>query len=130
MPSVHATVEVPVESMRLYRYLQSQYDGTAYRAASMAARGYLPPVKCLEAIEGERLRFSVSARDALFHIRYSGWMWTYELEPVDQSRTRLTIRYEWPFLLSLLAGGSVRLQAANELTQTVLAVEALAFNHS
>jgi hypothetical protein len=130
MPSVHATVEVPVDSMRLYRYLQSRYDGEAYRAASMATRRYLPPVKCLEAIEGERLRFSVSAREALMHIRWSGWTWTYELEPVEQGRTRLTIRYEWSLLLSLLSGGSARLQAANELTQTVMAVEALAFDRS
>jgi hypothetical protein len=126
MPSVHATVEVPVESMRLYRYLRSRYDGEAYRAASMATLGYLPPVKCLEAIEGERLRFSFSFRDTLG----SGWTWTEELEPVDQARTRLTIHYQWSWVLWLMSGGTVRSRAAIHLMQTVLAVEALAFDRS
>jgi hypothetical protein len=130
MPSVHATIEVPVDSMRLYRYLRSRYDGEAYRAASMATKGYLPPVQCLEAIEGKRLRFSISARDAFLHIRYSGWTWTEELEPGEHGRTRLTIRYQWSWVLSLLSGGSARLQAATHLTQTVMAVEALAFDRS
>ncbi len=130
MASVKATVEVPVEASTIFQYLRDSYEGQAYRSACKQAKGYVTPIARLETVDNKKLRFSVAGRDALFRFQTGGWTWTFELEDLGNSTTRITIDYSWHWYFSMLGLGTVRFQAANSLTQDVLAIEALAFRRS
>ena len=130
MASVKATVEVPVEVSTVFQYLRDSYEGQAYRSACMQVKGYILPIARLETVDNKMLRFSVPGRDAIFGSQTGGWTWTFELEDLGNSTTRITIDYSWNWFLSMLGLGTMRLQAANALTQDVLAIEALAFRRS
>ena len=70
MPSVSASVEVAVPPRTVYSYLQSRYDRDAHRSASLATRGYVPDVICLEAEPNSHLVFRVRGRDPILaHLR-------------------------------------------------------------
>ena len=130
MPSINATVQVPVDVSAVYQYLRDRYNGQAYRSACMEARGYIPPVAHLEQVDYTKLRFFVPGRDALLRFPIGGWTWTYDLEDLGNSTTRIKVAYNWHWFLSILAFGTVRHQAANALTDDILAIEALAFGRS
>jgi hypothetical protein len=125
MPSVKATVEIPLETPLVYGYLRDRYDGKAYRSACLATKGYVPPVAKTEDIENTKLGFYVPGRDSLLKFPTSSWTWKYELESPKPNQTRVTIEYKWSWMLSVLSFWTVRLQAANELAETVMAIEAL-----
>ena len=130
MASVKVTVEVPVEASTVFQYLRDSYEGQSYRSACMQAMGYVPPIARLETVDNKKLRFSVPCHNTIFGFQIVGWTWTFELEDLGNSTTRITIDYTWHWFLSMLGLGTVRLQAANALTQDVLAIEALAFRRS
>ena len=126
MPSVEAVVEIAADARLVYQYLHDRYDGEAYIAASLASKGYVPRVKRLESVDGRRLVFRVAGRDALTKIPTSSWKWSYEVEGIGEARSRVTIRYPWSCLLSLISLWSARLHACNEMAETVMALEGLA----
>jgi len=130
MGFVTVTILVEAPAPRIYAYLKGRYVTEAFRKACMAAKGHLPPVKCLEEVENHRLHFTVPGRDSLLGFPVSHWTWTYEIEPVTASQSQVTIRYQWPWLLSLFTFWTAKPQAANEAIETVLALQALAFDRS
>lgn len=130
MPSIKATIEVPVKVSLTYGYLRDRYDGDAYRSACLATKGYVPPVARTEDVENDKLGFYVPARDVLFKFRTGFWTWTYEFESVKPDQTRVTIEYTWSWLLSALSFWTIRHQAANELAETVMAIEALDYGRT
>ncbi len=130
MPSVKATIELAADVSVIYRYLRDRYDGDAYRSACLATKGYVPPVARTEDVENARLGFHVPAHDVLFKFPVGSWTWTYELESVKPDRTRVTIEYTWSWILSVLSSWTIRHQAANELAETVMALEALDYGRS
>ena len=125
MASVSASVEVAALSETVYRYLQSRYSREAHRSASLATKGYVPDVTCLEAVSNKRLVFQVRGRDPILRIFLGGWMWMYEIEPVSEYGSRVRITYHWSPWMSLLGGGTMRHQACNEITEMAMALDAL-----
>jgi len=125
MPRVTATLTLPISRAGVYQYLRKRYDSELYRTVSLAAKGYVPPITCLEAVEDVKLCFRVPGRDVLFGIPMGSWKWCYELESLSDSETRVTIWYEWSLLVTFLSAWTVKHQAANELVETALALKAL-----
>ena len=127
MPSLSTTIEVPVDLPVVYRYLRDRYDGEAYRFASLSVKGYVPSVMRVVEIDNRSLRFTVPGRDPLLRMPIGSWTWGYDIESAAAGRTRITIEYTWSVLLSVLSAWTVRHQAANEIAETALALQALAF---
>jgi hypothetical protein len=94
----------------------------------MMAKGYVPEVHCVEEQENERLSFSCAGRDSLLRFKTGSWTWTYQLTRLESDRTKVAITYQWSAWLSLLSVFTARLQAANELIETAMALDALAAN--
>lgn len=130
MPSVKATVEIPVETPVVYRYLRGRYRSENFQSASIAAKGYAPTVGKLQDIEDEFLQFRVAGRDSLTKIPTSSWTWSYDLQPTRAGRTKVTIEYQWSWVMSILSAGTAGQQAGNELAETVLALDALHFERT
>ena len=128
MPSVSATVDVQASADTVYAYLEGRYDRTAHRSASLATKGYVPNVTCVEAVADKRLVFEVAGRDALLRILIGGWTWSYDIEPTSASASRVIITYHWSWLMSLLGAGTTYHQACNEVTETAMALDALGWS--
>jgi hypothetical protein len=94
----------------------------------MMTKGYVPKIHCVEEQENERLSFSVAGRDSLFRFKLGSWTWTYQMTSLERDRTKVAITYQWSIWLSLLSMFTVRHQAANELIETAMALDALAAN--
>jgi hypothetical protein len=127
MASLSTTIGVSVPIDRVYRYLRGRFD-SAYRAACAATLGYLPGVKCIEAVENKRLSFTAAGRDSYMAFRIPDWSWSYDLSSESDGQTRVTIRYEWGFLTSVVSFWTARSQASKAIIDNVMALEALAFN--
>jgi hypothetical protein len=125
MPSVSTSIEVAAPLRTVYAYLQSRYDREAHRSASLATKGYVPNIACLEAEPNKRLVFQVRGRDPLLRIFLAGWTWIYEIEPAGESASRVRMMYCWSWWMSLLGVGTTRHQACNEITETAMALDAL-----
>lgn len=130
MPSVKATVEIPVEVPIVYRYLRDRYQSESFQSAWRSTKGYAPTISKVQEIEDEFLQFRVSGRDVFTNWSISSWTWSYDLRPTKESRAKVTIEYQWSWVLSVLSAWTVRHQAANELTETVLALDALDFDRA
>ena len=128
MASLSTIIDVSVAIDRVYRYLRGRFDSDAYRAACEATLGYLPGVKCIEAVENKQLRFAAAGRDALHGFRIPGWSWSYDLSSGSDGKTRVTIQYQWTLLASVVSFWTARSQASKAIIDTVMALEALAFN--
>jgi hypothetical protein len=128
MPSVSAKILVSTPVNVVYRYLLERYDRPVHQAASLATKGYVPSVVCLEADEPHYLRFFVKGHDPLLRAFIGGWQWEYDLEAVTETDTEVTIRYRWSWLMTLLSAGTVRHQACNDLVETAMALDALGWN--
>lgn len=122
MPSVSVSVEFPASASTIYQYLRNRYDSETYKSASRQAIGYIPPVARLEDVPDARLRFTVS--DDSLGVSINAWTWTYDVQAAGD-RTRVTIEYTWSWVLSVLSLWTVRRQAANEIVETVMALEGL-----
>ena len=129
MPTVYGELEIACPTAQVYAYLRDRYKTDVFRSVCMMTKGYVPEVRCVEELEDERVSFSVAGRDSLLRINISSWVWTYQLTRLDDDRTTVVITYKWSVLLSLLSMFTARLQAANELVETALALEALATNN-
>jgi hypothetical protein len=127
MPSVSASVDVSAPHAIVYQYLQTRYDSETHRSASLATKGYVPNVTCLEAAPNNRLVFQVRGRDTILRIFVGGWRWTYEIETVNESVSRVRITYRWGWEMSLLGAGTIGHQACNEITETAMALDALSW---
>jgi hypothetical protein len=127
MPSLTATVKVSAPAPLVFRYLSERYERPAHLEASMASKGYVAPIRRLECEEGQKLSFSCRGRDPVLRIWIGGWKWSYELASLDHSLTEVTIRYQWSWGMAILAAGTTKHQAANELTETAMALDALSF---
>lgn len=126
MGRVYGELEIACPAAQVYAYLRDRHKTHVYRSVCMMTKGYVPEIRCVAEQENERLSFSVAARDALFRFKTGSWRWTYELTRLEDDRTKVTITYQWSVLLSLLSAFTVRHQAANEVIETALALDALA----
>jgi hypothetical protein len=113
MPSASASLTIPVPVEIVYRYLHERYNRPAHHDVLLVAE------------EPRRLVFSAAARDSLLPISYGGWRWEYELRPMGESATRVTISYRWSWVMSILSSWTVRHQACNEIVETAMALDAL-----
>jgi hypothetical protein len=130
MPSLRATVPVAAPIEVVYSYLLDRYYRPAHCETSQATKGYVPAVRCLDAEEPYFVRFQVKGRDPLLRIHYGGWQWEYQLQPTAEGATNVTICYRWSWLMSLLGAGTTRAQAANELVETAMALDALGWRQN
>ena len=128
MPTVYGELEIACPTGEVYAYLRGRYETHVFRSICMMAKGYVPEIHCVEEQENERLSFSVASRDSLLRFTTGSWTWTYQLTRLDTDRTKVAITYRWGILLSLLSLFTVRHQAANELIETAMALDALAAN--
>lgn len=129
MSSVSASIKVSAPAPVVYRYLRERYAREAYRSTSIATKGYVPAVTCIEEVENRRMAFRVQGRDPLLRDFLGSWTWAYEIEPMGDSSTQVIIRYTWSWLMSLLGVGTIRPQACNEITEAAMALDALAWGH-
>ena len=125
MPTVYGELEIACPTAQVYAYLRDRYKTDIFRSVSMMTRGYVPEIQCIDEQKDERLSFSASARDCLLHFKAGSWTWTYQLTRLEKDKTKVAVTYEWSILLSLLSMFTVRGQAANELSETALALVAL-----
>lgn len=128
MPSISATASVSAPASEVYRYLRDRYGRELHRTVSLETKGYIPAVKCVEELEPRRIIFQVRGRDPVLRFFIGGWTWCYDIEPDGETMSRVTIRYEWGWLMSILGAGTTRHQAANEIVETALALEALGWH--
>ncbi len=126
MPTIYGELVIACPTAQVYACLRDRYKTDVFQSVSRMTKGYVPEIQCVDERENERLSFSAAGRDGLFHFKTSGWTWTYQLTRLEDDRTKVTITYEWSVVLSLLSMFTVRLQAANELVETALALDALA----
>ena len=92
----------------------------------MMTKGYVPEVNLLGEQENEFLQFYVAGRDSMTNIKIGGWKWTYALTSTGSQETKIAITYEWSLFMSFLSAFTVRRQAANDLIEAAMALEALA----
>ena len=130
MPAVYGELDIACPTGQVYAYLRDRYKTDVFRSVSMMTKGYVPDIQCVEQQENERLSFSVAGRDSLLHFNVGSWAWTYQLTRLTDNITKVAITYEWSVLISLLSAFTARFQAANELVETALALDALAANKS
>jgi hypothetical protein len=126
MGTVCAEVEIDCPVEKVYAYLKNRYTSEVFRSACMQAKGYVPDVACVDEREGEQLKFTVSGRDSLLRFKVGSWWWTYRLTRRSGERTAVLITYGWSVWLSLLSAFTLRPQAANEIAEAALALDALA----
>jgi hypothetical protein len=79
----------------------------------------------VESDEPHYLCFWVKGREGI-----GGWEWDYQLRAVAETATEVTICYRWSWVFSLLGAGTMRHQAANELVETAMALDALGWRES
>lgn len=126
MSRVSPTLVYALPAKRIYDYLRHRYDGDVFREASMAAKGYVPPIELVEASEPAKLVFTVPGRDGLLELAVGSWSWGYNIEAITEGQAKVTIWYEWGLGTGILGAGTVKLQAANEVVETAMALDALA----
>jgi hypothetical protein len=130
MPAITTTVTVPAPIGLIYRFLLERYDRPLHCSTALAAKGYIPNVLCLEADEPELLCFSVRGRDPLLRTFVGSWEWEYRLRPESEAVTEVAITYRWSWWVAFLCGGTARAQAANEIVETAMTLDALACGHA
>jgi hypothetical protein len=127
MPSIQASLRVSAPAPLVFRYLDERYQRQAHVETSLATKGYVPAIRCLAREEGEKLMYYCRGRDPMLRISIGGWKWSYEVASLDHSLTEVTIRYDWGWFTAMLGVGTMRHQAANELVETAMAIDGLAF---
>jgi len=125
MGLAETTITIPVRSEVVYGYLRRRYEKESYKKACVDTKGYVPRVECCQDDDGRVLSFWVAGRDVLTGVAVSGWEWGYELTEIDEAKTEVRIWYKWGWTQAVLGLGSTRHQAGSEITETVLALEAL-----
>ena len=125
MSNISATIEISAETSRVFHYLKTRYDGLPYRLACVEIQERIPRIACLESVENQLLRFSVPGREPLLHLNIGAWQWSYQLIELADSKTKITIDYQWHWFTDFLGLGSIKHQAANALIDDVLALQAL-----
>ena len=124
MPKISSTIEISAETSRVFHYLEKRYEGLPYRLACVETQEYIPRIVCLKIVENELLEFSIQGREPSMRLSIGAWSWSYQLTRLGDSRTRITIEYQWHWSLGFLAYG-VKYQAANALVSDALALQAL-----
>jgi len=77
----------------------------------------------------ETVVFEVAGRDPILRISIGGWEWGYNLRAVSATVTEVTVWYRWSFLMTVFGCGTTGGQAANEIVELALALDALAWSH-
>ena len=71
--------------------------------------------------------FKAKGRDSLTKMKIGEWKWSYNFRDLGEKRTEILITYEWSPLMDVLSLFTVKHQAANELTETVLSLDSLEY---
>jgi hypothetical protein len=117
-------IECPIE--KVYDYLKNRFESEQYRSVCMMTKGYIPDINCMEEVENRHLAFYVAGRDSMLKFKIGNWQWRYNLYAVNETRTRIEVIYEWNLFMTIITCFTIRMQAANEIIETCLALEALA----
>lgn len=121
--SVTVVIEAPVRTV--FRYLDRKYDTQLFQHAALEAYGRKLSARKLDAVEDQSLRYEADGCDTLTGWRVGSWTWGYEMSPLTQVSTKVTIWYEYGPWLVFASAGTAGHQAATEITETVSALEAL-----
>jgi len=124
----YAVINTESSSEKVFEYLKHRYSSENYISASMQAKGYVPKILLTNEILNRELTFFVKARDSLLPISYSGWRWHYKLTELSANSTKVEITYSVGLFLFLMSATTALGQAANEIMETVLAIDALSKN--
>ena len=117
------TIDAPKE--KIFNYLISRYKSEAFIEASKLTKGYVPKVIQKECNEADSFEFSVRGRDPLSGIFIGGWKWGYKLTVLSELSTKVEIWYSYGLFMAFLGMGTIGHQAANEITETAMALDAL-----
>ncbi len=126
MPSVYGEVTVARPVGEVYAYLKERYQSHVFRSVCMMTKGYVPEIACVAEQANERLTFRAAGRDSLLRFTMGGWTWSYDLASLAPAQTKVAITYRWSVWMSIISLFTVRHQAANELIETAMALEAMA----
>ena len=110
---------------QVYDYLEKRYNSTLYADASEQTKGYMPKIEIREATKNSFLSFYVKGHDPFTGLSVGSWKWSYTLTQEAGGMTKLKIAYEYGLFMSFISGGTVGHQAANEICETALALDAL-----
>jgi hypothetical protein len=125
MGKIKTIIEINMGIDVIYKNLKERYNSERFKKASIDTLGYVPQVKLIEDEVNSRIVFAAKANDTLTNIKLGGWKWGYLLQEIGENRTEVTIFYQWKFLMVLFSMGTIKHQAANELTETVMALDSL-----
>jgi len=125
MGMIYGEISIARPVSQVYAYLKNRYNSDVFESICKMTKGYVPKVECLEEVEDERLSFRVPARDTVLLFRIGSWTWSYQLTAIGDGLTKVGITYEWGIWLDLVTMFTAKHQAANELVETALAIDAL-----
>lgn len=125
MGKIKSTIKFNTEVDAVYKYLKERYSSERFKKASMDTKGYVPKVVLIEDEINSKLVFSAKGHDPLIKMKIGGWQWGYSLKKIGEKQTEVSLFYEWSSTMTLLSLWTIKHQAANELTETVMSLDAL-----
>jgi len=125
MGEISTKIEINIKTDIVYENLKERYNSQRFKNASLETKGYIPPIILKENKENSKLVFTSKGHDSLTKMKIGGWQWSYDLKELDGNRTEVIISYEWSLFMTIMSFFTVKHQAANELCETVLSLDAL-----
>jgi hypothetical protein len=125
MTNVTAKCQIEVPSSIVYKFLKESYLDSRFLDACKETKGYVPSIELKEDIPNRKLLYTVAGRDAWTNIKTSFWDWSFTMEEISSTHTKVTINYSWNLLLGILGAGTIRGQASNEAVEIIRGLIAL-----
>lgn len=125
MGKIKSTIKINKEVDGIYKYLKERYNSERFKKVSIDTKGYVPKIVLTEDEINSKLVFTAKGHDPLTKMKIGGWEWGYKLKKIQEKQTEISLYYEWNSIMSFLSLWTIKHQAANELTETVMALDAL-----
>ncbi|MDA9070911.1 MAG: hypothetical protein ACKVK4_08160 [Flavobacteriales bacterium] len=127
MGKISTKLEINIEIDVVYNNLKNRYNSERFKKASIDTKGYVPPIELIKNEVNSKLVFKAKGTDSLTKMKIGEWKWSYDFRDLGEKRTEIIISYEWSSLMEFLSFFTIKHQAANELTETVLSLDSLEY---
>jgi hypothetical protein len=127
MGKISTKLEINIEIDVVYNNLKNRYNSERFKKASIDTKGYVPPIELIKNEVNSKLIFKAKGSDPLTKMKIGEWKWSYDFRDLGEKRTEIIISYEWSSLMEFLTLFTIKHQAANELTETVLSLDSLEY---
>ena len=129
MGKISTTLQFNIEIDVMYKNLKERYNSERFKKASIDTKGYVPPVVLVSNETNSKLTFIAKGHDPITKLKFGSWQWNYHFKDLGKGRTEVEISYKWNSMMTFLTFFTVKHQAANELTETVLSLDSLEQMH-